>query len=95
MTAHALDSGPLRTSHLDRSFHHVFVTDPPVRTRNPRTKPYGFIRFGAMAVTKPYELIGFGVTDVTKPYEIIWFCFWGDYCSCGGLLMSLTNLPLR
>ena len=33
------------------------------------TKPYEFIRFGAMDVTKPYECIGFGVMDVTKPYE--------------------------
>ncbi len=24
------------------------------------TKPYEFIRFGAMHVTKPYEFIGFG-----------------------------------
>ncbi len=35
------------------------------------TKPYEFIRFGAMAVTKPYEFIGFGAMAVTKPYEFI------------------------
>jgi len=30
------------------------------------TKPYEFIKFGAMDVTKPYEFIRFGVMDVTK-----------------------------
>ncbi len=37
------------------------------------TKPYEFIRFGAIDVTKPYEFIGFGAIDVTKPYEFIRF----------------------
>ena len=37
------------------------------------TKPYKFIRFGAMNVTKPYEFIGFGAMDVTKAYEFIGF----------------------
>ncbi len=32
------------------------------------TKPYEFIRFGAMDGTKPYEFIGFGAMYVTKPY---------------------------
>jgi hypothetical protein len=35
------------------------------------TKPYEFIKFGAMDVTKPYEFIGFGAMDVTKPYELV------------------------
>ncbi len=30
------------------------------------TKPYEFIRFGAMDVTKPYEFIRVGAMDVTK-----------------------------
>ncbi len=30
------------------------------------TKPYEFIRFGAMDVTKPYEFIRFGAMAVTK-----------------------------
>jgi hypothetical protein len=29
------------------------------------TKPYEFIRFGAMDVTKPYKSMGFGAMDVT------------------------------
>ncbi len=35
------------------------------------TKPYEFIKFGAMDVTKPYEFIGFGAMDVQKclPYK--------------------------
>ncbi len=33
------------------------------------TKPYKFIRFGAMDVTKPYKFIGLGAMDVTKPYK--------------------------
>ena len=37
------------------------------------TKPYEFIRLGAMDVTKPYEFLGFGAMDVTKPYEFIGF----------------------
>ena len=37
------------------------------------TKPYEFIRFGAMDVTTPYEFIGCGAMDVTKPYEFIGF----------------------
>ena len=37
------------------------------------TKPYEFIRFGAMDVTNPYEFIGFGAMDVTKSYEFIRF----------------------
>ena len=32
------------------------------------TKPYKFIRFGAMEVTKPYEFIGFGAMEVTSIY---------------------------
>ncbi len=35
------------------------------------TKPYEFIRFGAMEATKPYEFIRFGAMDVTKPSEFI------------------------
>ena len=35
------------------------------------TKPYEFVRLGAMDVTKPYEFIRFGAMDVTKPYEFI------------------------
>ncbi len=38
-----------------------------------RSKPYEFIRFGAMDGPKPYEFIGFGAMDVTKPYEFIGF----------------------
>ena len=30
------------------------------------TKPYEFIRLGAMDVTKPYEFIRFGAIDVTN-----------------------------
>ncbi len=37
------------------------------------TKPYEFIRFGAMEVTKRYEFIGFGAMDATQPYRFIWF----------------------
>ncbi len=37
------------------------------------TKPYEFIRFGAMYVTKTYEFMGFGAMYVTKPYEFIGF----------------------
>ncbi len=37
------------------------------------TKPYRFIRFGAMDVTKPFEFKGFGAMDVTKPYKFIGF----------------------
>ncbi len=37
------------------------------------TKPYEFIRFGAMHVTKPYEFIGIGAMDGLKPYEFIGF----------------------
>ncbi len=37
------------------------------------TKPYEFIRFGALDVTTPYEFIGFGALEVTKPREFIWF----------------------
>ena len=33
------------------------------------TKPYEFIRSGAMDVTKPYEFIGFGDIHGPKPYE--------------------------
>ncbi len=42
------------------------------------TKPYKFIRFGAMDATKPYEFIGCGAMDVTKPYEI--HKVWGHGC---------------
>ena len=35
------------------------------------TKPFQFIRFGAMDVTKPYKSIRFGAMDVTKPYKFI------------------------
>ncbi len=31
------------------------------------TKPYKFIRFGAMDATKPYEFIGFGANDPRMP----------------------------
>jgi hypothetical protein len=31
------------------------------------TKPYEFMRFGAMDVTQPYKFTGFGAMDVTKP----------------------------
>ncbi len=31
------------------------------------TKPYRFIRFGAVDVTKPYRFIRLGAMDVTKP----------------------------
>ena len=41
------------------------------------TKPYKSIRFGAMDVTKPYKFIGFGAMDVTKPYEFIGFGHFG------------------
>ncbi len=37
------------------------------------TKPYRFLRFGAMDVTKPYRFIGFGAMEVTKPYRFIGF----------------------
>ncbi len=37
------------------------------------TKPYQFIRFGAMEVTKPYQFMGFGAMDATKPYHCIGF----------------------
>ncbi len=37
------------------------------------TKPYKFIRFGAMYVTKPYKFIGFGDIDVTNTYKCIGF----------------------
>ncbi len=37
------------------------------------TKPYKFIRFGAMDATKPYKFIGFGAMDATKPYKFIRF----------------------
>ena len=35
------------------------------------TKPYNFIRFGAMDATKPYKFIKFGAMDATKPYKFI------------------------
>ncbi len=35
------------------------------------TKPYEFIRFGAMDVTKSYTFIRFRAMDVTKPYKFI------------------------
>ncbi len=37
------------------------------------TKPYKFIRFGAMDGTKPYTFIGFGAMDVTNPNKFIGF----------------------
>ncbi len=37
------------------------------------TKPYKFIRFGAMDATKPYKFTGFGAMDATKPYKFIGF----------------------
>jgi hypothetical protein len=37
------------------------------------TKLYKCIRFGAMDVTKPHKCIGFGAMDVTKPYEFMGF----------------------
>ncbi len=43
------------------------------------TKPYKFIRFGAIASTKPYKFIGFGAIAITKPYKFIGFgaiAFW-------------------
>ncbi len=33
------------------------------------TKPYKFIRFGAMYATKPYTFTGFGAMYATKPYK--------------------------
>ncbi len=38
------------------------------------TKPYAFIKFGAMDVTKPYAFIKCGAMAVTKPYEfhMVW-----------------------
>ena len=36
------------------------------------TRPYKFIRFGAMDVTKPHKLID-ALVDVTKPYRLIRF----------------------
>ncbi len=36
----------------------------PPMTHGVGTKPYEFIRFGAMDVTKPYEFIGFGAIKV-------------------------------
>ena len=42
------------------------------------TKPYEFIRFGAMDVTRPYEFIGLGAMDVTKPYGF--YSVWGYGC---------------
>jgi hypothetical protein len=33
------------------------------------TKPYKFLRFGAMDVTKPYKFIRFVAMDVIKPYQ--------------------------
>jgi hypothetical protein len=35
------------------------------------TKPYKFIRFGAMDVTKPYKFIGLRAMAITKPYKFI------------------------
>ncbi len=49
------------------------------------TKPYKFIRFGAMDVTKPYKFIGFGTMDATKPYEFIGF---------GTSIITSTSGPL-
>ncbi len=37
------------------------------------TKPYEFIRFGAIDAAKPYEFIGFGAMDVAKPYKFVRF----------------------
>ena len=34
------------------------------------TRPYKFIRFGAMDVTKSYKFIRFGAMDVTKSINI-------------------------
>ena len=45
----------------------------PSPTKGNLTKPYEFIRFGAMDVAKPYEFIRFGAMDVTKPYRFIGF----------------------
>ncbi len=43
------------------------------------TKPYTFIKFGAMAVTKPYRFRGIGAMDVTNPYKI--YKVWGQWVS--------------
>ncbi len=45
----------------------------PQKLKEPITKPYRFIGFGAMNVTKPYKFIGFGAVEITKPYKIIGF----------------------
>ncbi len=37
------------------------------------TKPYRFIRFGAMDVTRSYKFNKIGAMDVTKPYEFTRF----------------------
>ena len=57
---------------------HAPVTSAPcveVCGGDPLTKPYEFIRFGAMDVTKPYEFIRFVAMRVTKPYII--YGVWG------------------
>ncbi len=56
------------------------------------TKPYKFIRFGAVEVTKPYKFIGFGAMDVTKPYKFTGFGALGDPvpgCTCRCALLAL------
>ncbi len=44
------------------------------------TKPYKFMRFGAMDVTEPYNIIGFAAMDVTKPYKFIGFAARSPSC---------------
>ncbi len=52
-------------------FLSIAVLRPVLPGPGSTTKPYKFIRFGAMDATKPYNFIGFGAMDATKPYKFI------------------------
>jgi hypothetical protein len=57
------------------------------------TKPYEFIRFGAMDVTKPYKFIRFGAGMASKLYIYIYInCVLFDLASQGHMRRSLGSL---
>ncbi len=45
-----------------------------------------------MDVTKPYEFMRFGAMDVTTPYKFIWFVGWVN-CSRGGVREEVLKTP--
>ncbi len=56
------------------------------------TKPYKFIRFGAMYATKPCKFIRLGAMYAAKPFTFIGFAATGD-CSCASPFGSSTDRP--